>query len=67
MKNLKVIAFVLMTLYSSTETYFAGNRQKFCGLMEDYLSHQVFQELFKMEIDNLKLYGYGIKIYPFHD
>jgi putative hydrolase of the HAD superfamily len=27
--------------------------------MEDYLSHQsISKELFKMEIDNLKLYGY---------
>jgi putative hydrolase of the HAD superfamily len=33
-------------------------------LMEDYLSHQsISKELFKMEIDNLKLYGYGIKGY----
>jgi putative hydrolase of the HAD superfamily len=32
--------------------------------MEDYLSHQsISKELFKMEIDNLKLYGYGIKGY----
>ena len=32
--------------------------------MEDYLSHQgISQELFKVEIDNLKLYGYGIKGY----
>jgi putative hydrolase of the HAD superfamily len=31
--------------------------------MEDYLSHQsISKELFKMEIDNLKLYGYGINI-----
>jgi putative hydrolase of the HAD superfamily len=32
--------------------------------MEDYLSHQgISKELFKVEIDNLKLYGYGIKGY----
>jgi putative hydrolase of the HAD superfamily len=34
--------------------------------MEDYLSHQsISKELFK--IDNLKLYGYGIKAISFHD
>ena len=32
--------------------------------MSDYLSHQgISQELFKVEIDNLKIYGYGIKAY----
>jgi putative hydrolase of the HAD superfamily len=30
--------------------------------MSNYLS-QNFKELFKIEIDNLKLYGYGIKGY----
>jgi putative hydrolase of the HAD superfamily len=43
---------------------FDETEQKFCGLMEDYLSHQgISKELFKVEIDNLKLYGYGIKGY----
>jgi putative hydrolase of the HAD superfamily len=32
--------------------------------MEDYLSQQgISQQLFKVEIDNLKIYGYGIKGY----
>jgi len=32
--------------------------------MSDYLSHQgISQELFRIEIDNLKRYGYGIKGY----
>jgi putative hydrolase of the HAD superfamily len=38
--------------------------QKFCALMSDYLSNQgLSQELFKTEIANLGLYGYGIKGY----
>jgi putative hydrolase of the HAD superfamily len=64
MKNLKVIAFDADDTLFINETYFAETEQKFCGLMEDYLSHQsISKELFKMEIDNLKLYGYGIKGY----
>ena len=64
MKNLKVIAFDADDTLFINETYFAETEQKFCGLMEDYLSHQsISRELFKMEIDNLKLYGYGIKGY----
>lgn len=62
--SLKVIAFDADDTLWINETYFDETEQKFCGLMEDYLSHQgISKELFKVEIDNLKLYGYGIKGY----
>jgi len=62
--NLKVIAFDADDTLWINETYFDETEKKFCGLMEDYLSHQgVSKELFKIEIGNLKLYGYGIKGY----
>jgi putative hydrolase of the HAD superfamily len=64
MKNLKVIAFDADDTLFINETYFDETEKKFCGLMEDYLSHQgISKELFKVEIANLKLYGYGIKGY----
>ena len=64
MKNIKVIAFDADDTLFINETYFDETEQKFCGLMQDYLSKQgISQELFKVEIDNLKLYGYGIKGY----
>jgi putative hydrolase of the HAD superfamily len=60
----KIIAFDADDTLFINETYFDETEKKFCGLMEDYLSHQgISQELFKVEIDNLKLYGYGIKGY----
>ncbi len=62
--NLKVIAFDADDTLFVNEPYFQETEQKFCGLMSDYLSHQgISQELFKVEIDNLKIYGYGIKAY----
>jgi putative hydrolase of the HAD superfamily len=62
--NLKVIAFDADDTLFINEPYFQETEQKFCGLMSDYLSHQgISQELFKVEIDNLKIYGYGIKAY----
>jgi len=62
--NLKVIAFDADDTLWINETYFDETEKKFCGLMEDYLSHQgISKELFTVEIDNLKLYGYGIKGY----
>jgi putative hydrolase of the HAD superfamily len=64
MKNLKVIAFDADDTLFVNETYFDETEKKFCALMEDYLSHQgISQQLFKVEIDNLKIYGYGIKGY----
>lgn len=62
--NLKVIAFDADDTLFVNEPYFEETEQKFCALMEDYLSHQgLSQELFRIEIQNLSLYGYGIKGY----
>ncbi|MGO4819943.1 MULTISPECIES: HAD family hydrolase [unclassified Flavobacterium] len=64
MTNFKVIAFDADDTLFVNETYFAETEEKFCSLMSDYLSKQsISQELFKVEIDNLKTYGYGIKGY----
>lgn len=62
--NLKVIAFDADDTLFVNEPYFQETEQKFCALMSSYLSHHsLSQELFKTEIDNLDLYGYGIKAY----
>lgn len=64
MEKLKVIAFDADDTLWGNEMYFDETEKKFCGLMEDYLSHQgISSELFQIEIANLKLYGYGIKGY----
>ena len=60
----KIIAFDADDTLFVNEPYFQEVEQKFCVLMQDYLSHQgLSQELFKTEIANLPLYGYGIKGY----
>lgn len=44
------------------EPYFQEAEEKFCALLEDYLpQHTISQELFKTEMKNLPLYGYGVK------
>ena len=64
MKNIKVIAFDADDTLFVNETYFLETEIKFCELMSDYDSHKTLShELFKVEIDNLKIYGYGIKAY----
>lgn len=62
--SFKVIAFDADDTLFVNETYFLETEEKFCALMSDYLSHQgISQELFRIEIANLKIYGYGIKAY----
>lgn len=61
---LKVIAFDADDTLFANEPYFEEAENKFCELMQDYLSHQgISQELFRIQIKNLDLYGYGIKAY----
>ena len=59
-----VIAFDADDTLWENETYFAEAEQEFTGLLEDFLPrHTVARELLKTEIDNLPLYGYGIKAF----
>ncbi|WPU91181.1 HAD family hydrolase [Mucilaginibacter sabulilitoris] len=62
--KLKVIAFDADDTLWVNEPYFLQTEKKFCSLLEDFLPHHtISNELFKIEIDNLSLYGYGIKGY----
>jgi putative hydrolase of the HAD superfamily len=62
--ELKVIAFDADDTLWVNEPYFQETEEKFCELLAPYLSrHTLSQELFKTEIANLRLYGYGIKGY----
>jgi putative hydrolase of the HAD superfamily len=62
--QIKVIAFDADDTLWVNEPYFQETEEKFCELLSPYLSrHTLSQELFKTEIGNLKLYGYGIKGY----
>ncbi|MEO6547433.1 MAG: HAD family hydrolase [Ferruginibacter sp.] len=60
--NIKVIAFDADDTLWINEPYFLETETKFCALLEDYLPrHTLAKELFKTEIQNLPLYGYGVK------
>ncbi|MEO7989897.1 MAG: HAD family hydrolase [Chryseolinea sp.] len=62
--SLKVIAFDADDTLWDNETFFQETEKKFFELMEDYLpQHTVARELLKTEIENLPLYGYGIKAF----
>lgn len=60
--KLKVIAFDADDTLWANEPFFREAEQRFAVLFENYLpQHTSLRELLKTEIDNLPLYGYGIK------
>ena len=60
--GVKVIGFDADDTLWVNETYFRDTEEKFATLLEQYeTKNKIDQELFKMEIKNLDLYGYGIK------
>lgn len=61
-KNIKVIGFDADDTLWVNETYFRDAEERFAALLEPYeTKNKIDQELFKMEMKNLTLYGYGIK------
>jgi putative hydrolase of the HAD superfamily len=60
--NLKVIAFDADDTLWVNEPYFRQTEERFYDLLGEFLSkHELERELLKAEIENLTLYGYGIK------
>lgn len=60
--HITTIAFDADDTLWINEPYFQEAEKEFCMLLEDYLpQHSVSQELFKTEMQNLHLYGYGVK------
>ncbi|UOB17019.1 HAD family hydrolase [Abyssalbus ytuae] len=61
-KNIKVIGFDADDTLWVNETYFRQTEHEFAKLLAGYeTENKIDQELFKVEIQNLDLYGYGIK------
>lgn len=62
--DIKVIAFDADDTLWVNEPYFQDTEMKFCTLLEEFMpQHHLSRELLKIEIENLALYGYGIKGY----
>ncbi len=64
MNKIKVIAFDADDTLWVNEPLFQNVEHKFCDMLEDFLPHHsLSKELFSVEIQNLKHYGYGVKGY----
>lgn len=62
MSKIKVIAFDADDTLWVNETYFREAEDEFAKLLSDYeTENKINQELFKKEIENLAIYGYGVK------
>ena len=62
--HIKAIAFDADDTMWINEPYFQQIEEKFCNLLEDFATHHnISQELLKTEIQNLSIYGYGVKGY----
>jgi putative hydrolase of the HAD superfamily len=60
--NIKVIGFDADDTLWVNETYFREGELEFANLLSRFeTANKIDQELFKKEIENLPLYGYGIK------
>jgi len=60
--NIRVVGFDADDTLWVNETYFRDAEIEFAKLMAPYeTANKVDQELFKMEMNNLPLYGYGVK------
>ncbi|MBU2951038.1 HAD family hydrolase [Tamlana agarivorans] len=63
-KNIKVIGFDADDTLWVNETYFRNAEAEFGKLLSKFETpNKIDQELFKMEIGNLPLYGYGVKAF----
>tara|TARA_R110002051_G_scaffold1246_1_gene6855 strand:- start:10502 stop:11200 length:699 start_codon:yes stop_codon:yes gene_type:complete len=61
-KGVNVIGFDADDTLWVNETYFRNTEDKFADLLEKYeTKNKIDQELYRTEIKNLDLYGYGIK------
>lgn len=59
---IKIIAFDADDTLWENETFFREAELLFCDMMKDFGDHDmVLSELLKTELDNIRLYGYGIK------
>jgi putative hydrolase of the HAD superfamily len=64
LKKIKVIGFDADDTLWSNEPYFREGEERFCDLMETYMPrHSAHRELYATEIENLNIYGYGIKAF----
>ncbi|WP_163715719.1 HAD family hydrolase [Mangrovibacterium lignilyticum] len=63
-KDIKVIAFDADDTLWENENFFRDAEKEFCRVMAEYETYEnLMTELFRVEVQNLEIYGYGIKAF----
>ena len=64
LRDIQVIAFDADDTLWENENFFREAEQDFCQVMKEFQpDKKVMSELFRIEMQNLELYGYGIKAF----
>ena len=64
MQKIKVVGFDADDTLWVNELNYKETEESFCALMKDYLpSEEISKALFKTEVQNMELYGYGAKAF----
>lgn len=64
MKNIDTIAFDADDTLWVNQTYFDETEYRFRELLEEHLPYEkISEELLKIEIDNMSIYGFGVKAF----
>lgn len=62
--DIKVIGFDADDTLWQNEIYYQETEKEFCEILKGYMeSEEVSRELFRTEVQNMELYGYGIKAF----
>ena len=63
-QDIQVIAFDADDTLWENENFFREAEQQFCELLKAYQPReQIMEQLFKVEVQNMEIYGYGIKAF----
>jgi putative hydrolase of the HAD superfamily len=63
-QDIQVIAFDADDTLWENENFFREAEQQFCELLKAYQAReQIMEQLFKVEVQNMEIYGYGIKAF----
>ena len=63
-KNIKIVGFDADDTLWVNEPFFKEIEEEFCNLLVEFLpKNEISNELFKTEVQNLNLYGYGVKAF----
>ncbi len=64
LKNIEIIAFDADDTLWENENFFRDGEKQFCEILNEFQPNElIMEELFRVEVQNMEIYGYGIKAF----